>query len=217
MRPAAQKPTASTGPGGEETAPPNRKDLVMTATDVMPAPDVTLAPMPRGGGEQTTTSTTKGDLSAVLATMLGVDVAGIFDQMEWADDEIQKATRRHPRHTEQIDHSFPLLRPNSDLERMNSEMVYRAHCSELLDRVAAGEDTRPGTAAEVCCAMLDTSLRTPITSEATGLYMRMWLAAGFPDIADVGEASRHHEALEPSRIDAAEQEARHKLAMPDRR
>jgi hypothetical protein len=149
--------------------------------------------------------------------MLGVDVAGVFDQIEWAEQEIQAALGRHPQHAEQIDRSFPLLCPNSGLERMNSEMVYRAHCREILDRVAVGGDTRRGTAAEVCCAMLETSLRTPITSEAAGLYMRMWLAAGFPDVADVGEASRHHEALEPSRIDAAEQEARHQLAMPDRR
>jgi hypothetical protein len=100
---------------------------------------------------------------------------------------------------------------------MNGEMVYRAHCREILDRVAAGDDTRPGTAAEVCCVMLETSLRTPIRSEAAGLYLRMWHAAGFPSVVDFTEASHHHEALEPSRIDDAEQVARRQLAMPDRR
>lgn len=184
----------------------------MTATDIMPSSALALAPLP--AGEPTTAS---AGLSSALSSLLGVDVAGIFDQMDWAEQEIQAAMRRHPQHADAINDSFGLLLPNSGLERMSSERVYRAHCREILDRVAAGEDTRLGTAAEVCCVLLKTSLRTPIRSEAMGLYLRMWFAAAFPDVADLAEASQHHEALESGRIDEAEQEARMKLAVPDRR
>ncbi len=103
------------------------------------------------------------------------------------------------------------------MKRMESERVYRSHCREILDRVAAGTDTRPGTAAEVCCAMLSISLLAPLTSAATGLYMRMWLTAGFPEFDEITESSRHHEALEKSLIDDYERFARRKLAVAGRR
>lgn len=150
-----------------------------------------------------------GDIFTVLAKAFG--------HMDWAEEEIEAARARHPRHADRLWHSFSLLVPQAGLERMASEFVYRSHCRELLDRVAAGEDTRPGTAAEVCCAMRNTSLLAPFTSAAAGLYMRMWQAARFPDFPGFAEASRHHEALERSLIDDHEQFARRRLAVPDRR
>ena len=186
----------------------------MTSTDLAPRPATDPAETP----------TLPADMLAAAESLLGGDFAGIFAVMasafelvEWAEEEIETARARHPQHADRIHHSFLLLRPNTGLDRMKSEMVYRSHCRELLDRVAAGEDTRPGTAAEVCCAMLNTSLLAPLTSAATGLYMRMWHAAGLPEVDGFTEASRHHEALEKPTIDDHEQFARRTLAMTDRR
>jgi hypothetical protein len=99
---------------------------------------------------------------------------------------------------------------------MEYEPVYRSHCRELLDRVAAGADTRPGTAAEVCCTLHDVSLIAPLRSAATGLYFRMWQAASLPDFPELAPASENQEVLEGSRIDDHESETRRKLADPTR-
>jgi len=194
----------------------------MTTTDSVSSAAADLAKLP--GVELNTTPTRRADLLTAAGDLLGDDFAGIFavmtsvfERMEWAEQEIEAAQARHPQHADRIWHSFSLLLPNPDLERMESEMVYRSHCREILDRVAAGGDTRPGTAAEVCCAMLATSLLSPLTSAATGLYMRMWHAAGFPDLDEFTEASRHHEALKHSLIDDHERFARRKLSATDRR
>jgi hypothetical protein len=150
----------------------------------------------------------------VDAFMDSLGLAGIFERMDIAEEEIATARQRHPAASDQLYHSFRLLTPTHD--RMEYEPVYRAHCRELLDRVAAGADTRPGTAAEVCCALHDVSLATPLRSSATGLYFRMWLAAGFPTFPELVTSSNHHEGLEGSRIDDHEQETRRRLADPTR-
>jgi hypothetical protein len=137
--------------------------------------------------------------------------------MRWAEDEIEEARARHPRHTDRIYHSFVLLSPNLSLESMGTEFVYRSHCRELLDRVAAGADTRPATAAEICCLMATASQRAPLTSAAAGLYMRMWRAADFPALPAFTEAGYHHEALEKTLIDDLEQLTRRKIAVAERR
>lgn len=169
-------------------------------------------------------ATTAADLDALLAHLDNVlggrffrDLAPSFKQWDWAAEEIQNAQKRHPQHADLLFHAFILLQPNDELDRMRFELVYRAHCRELLDRVAAGEDTRPGTAAEICCALLETSQLAPLKSAAAGLYMRMWQAAGLPEIPDLPEASHHYEALEKSTIDDHERFARRKLTVADRR
>ncbi|KOV84805.1 hypothetical protein ADL03_15185 [Nocardia sp. NRRL S-836] len=140
-----------------------------------------------------------------------------FERIGLAEQEIAAAQVRHPRHADRIWHSFSLLQPDPGLERMNSEMVYRSHCREILDRVAAGEDTRPGTAAEGCCALRNTSLVAPLTSAGAGLYLRLWDAAGFPEIEGFAEARSHYEAFKKPIMDDHEQFLRNKLTMPDRR
>lgn len=160
---------------------------------------------------------TRGELATIVGDLLGDagSLNGLFAQMEWAEQEIDDACRRHPQHPDRLYHSFSLLTPTQ--ERMSTEFVFRSHCAELLDRLAAGEDTRPGTAAEICCAMAEVSLATPLRSSAAGLYMRMWRAARFPDLEEFAESSRRHEALERSTIDEHEQFARRRLAVADRR
>lgn len=194
----------------------------MTTTDLAPrfAAELTASP----NTEPDTTTAASADVITAASKLLGEDAGGIFEvmagafeRMEWGEQEIAAAQARHPQHADRIWHSFCLLVPNAGLERMSYERVYRAHCREILDRVAAGEDTRPGTAAEVCCVMLNSSLLAPLTSAATGLYMRMYQAADLPQFDELAESSRHHEALEKSLIDDHERFTRRKLAMDDRR
>ncbi|MFC8532065.1 hypothetical protein [Nocardia sp. NPDC057227] len=151
---------------------------------------------------------------AVLDELFAGALGGIFERMEWAEEEIVAARARNPRRADRIHHSFCLL--NSHHDRMATEFVYRSHCRELLDRVATDQDTRPATAAEICCAMLQISLFSPLRSSAASLYFRMWQAAGFPEIPEITAASSNHEALEKDRIDDHEHFARRKLAVLDR-
>ncbi|SFQ74560.1 hypothetical protein SAMN05421810_11812 [Amycolatopsis arida] len=139
---------------------------------------------------------------------------GVFQQIDWAEDEIRRAMRRHPSERDLLYHSFPLLVATHKL--MATEFVYRSHCRELLERLVNDADTRPDTAAEVCCLCRDVSLRAPLRSPAAGLYFRMW-AAAFPGKPLDDDSRQHHEALEGSTIDDLEAIARRKLAVKNRK
>jgi hypothetical protein len=152
-------------------------------------------------------------ISDILQGAIG-DLAGLFGQMEWAEDEIARGVRRHPADADTLYHSFSLLTPSHEL--MATEFVYRGHCRELLvERVVVGADTRPGTAAEICCVSCEASQAVPLTSPAAGLYLRMW-AAAFPDKQMFVESQQAHEVLERSTIDDIEATMRRKLAVKDR-
>lgn len=107
----------------------------------------------------TLTVTPQADPLASLLSDITNAVGTTEDQWTWAEDEIVQVTRRHPHVADDLFHRFSLLQPTS--HRMATQFVYRSHCRELLDRVANGNDTRPGTAAEVCLALLEVSLITP--------------------------------------------------------
>jgi hypothetical protein len=142
-------------------------------------------------------------------------LSGLFEQIEQAENEIQRAIRRHPESADLLYHSFRLLTPGHEL--MRTEFVYRSHCAELLERVVAGQDTRPGTAAEICIACCEASQLAPLTSTAAGLYARMWGQA-FPGHGQQWDtAAGHYEALSGPQIDDLEAWARRKLAIGDRR
>ena len=153
------------------------------------------------------TDTTSAVITS-LVTDLQHELQPLFAAMAWADEEIEAAQHRHPAATDLIGDSFVLLRPTQPL--MRTEAVYRAHCRELIDRVAGGEDTRPGTAAECCAALSEASLRAPLRSSAVGLYARMWRAAGLPPTA-LTDVSDHYEALDGSLIDSHETWLRRRL------
>lgn len=137
----------------------------------------------------------------------------ILETMEWAEEEIESARNSHPDIADTLHHSFSLLVPSSEL--MSTEFVYRSHAAELLERVAAGGDTRLATASEVCCVLCTVSQVAPLSSAASGLYCRMW-AMAFPDKPMFWESGTHHEALEGSRIDGLETIARRKASVADR-
>jgi hypothetical protein len=154
--------------------------------------------------------TTVEDLVQEVSSQLGP----IFEQMEWAEDEIAQAQRRHPARADLLWTTFRLLVPTQDL--MRTEFVYRSHCRELLERVARGKDTRPGTSAELGIVCCHTSLLAPLTTAGSGLYLRVW-AKAFPDrpvLDDRGEQLEHYEALKGSVIDEHEAVMRRKLSQP---
>lgn len=129
--------------------------------------------------------------------------------MEWAEEEIEAAYGRHPESAaNRLHRSFLLLRPVFEL--MSTEFVYRSHCREILDRVAVGKDTRPGTAAECCIALSAVSMVVPLNTSAAGLYARMWKLADLP-AADLTDLADHYEALEGAQIDDLESMLRNKL------
>ncbi|MFG1774785.1 hypothetical protein ACGFIX_34860 [Nocardia salmonicida] len=135
--------------------------------------------------------------------------------MDWADDEIAQAQRRHPDITDVLYHSFSLLTATHD--RMSTEFIYRPHARELTERVAAGTSTKPGTSVEVALSLMQASLVTPLNTTAFGLYLRMWRCADLPSLGGpIQDLDDHYEAIAASSIDDLESVARHKLSVPDR-
>jgi len=146
------------------------------------------------------------------------ELQGAFATIDWAEDEITRAIRRHPGHADVLYHAFGLIRPRDIGPGMSSELVYRSHAGELLDRVATAADTRPATAAELCLVCCEASLRAPMHGAAAGLYFRIWLQA-FPNNPITPEQASeqvHYEKLYDSRIDDLERALRHKAADPSR-
>ena len=148
------------------------------------------------------------DLLGVIAEVEQV-VDAIGDAVGWAVEEIAAAASRHPDAAAAIEDSFPLLRPTHPL--LCSEAVFRAHCVELLDRVAHGADTRPGTAVECCVVLSTVSLEVPLPTYAVGLYARMWRQAGLP-ANELADAGTHYEAIAGSQIDDFEADLRQRLS-----
>ncbi|MCA1196247.1 hypothetical protein [Saccharopolyspora sp. 6V] len=156
--------------------------------------------------------TSNSSISAAFGD-IGREIIGAFEALGWAEDEIDAARTRHPDAADTLWHSFALLPPRQEL--MSTEFVYRSHAVEILERVVAGQDTRPATAAEVCCVLAQASQVTPLASVASGLYCRMWRRA-FPDQPLFWESHDAHEALEGARIDELDTITRRKAGNPER-
>ena len=101
------------------------------------------------------------------------DLGNILSIMVISEDEIIKARARHPGHSGEIWRSFNLLCPSVHV-RDAPEPIYRAHCAEILDRVAQGLDTTLGTRAEVMMGLSATSLKAPLTHTAAVLYAQLF-------------------------------------------
>lgn len=126
----------------------------------------------------------------------------------WAYEEIAAASARHPSAADALAGSLPLLRPTHPL--LGTEDLFRAHCVELLDRVARGSDTTFGTAAECCVVLSKVSLEVPLPTHAVGLYSRMWRQAGLrPD--ELAATGTHYEAIVGTQIDDLEADIRRRL------
>lgn len=155
---------------------------------------------------------------ADLFAQISDECNSLFLAMDWADEEIAKAARRHPGSADVLYHAFSVLTPRHVGPGMDTEFVYRGHVRELLDRVAAGADLRPATAAEICLAFSEISQVAPMHGAGAGLYFRMWLAAfpGHPAAPDQVDNQIHYEHMHGPQIDDLEQMMRRKVADPQR-
>ncbi|ALG06330.1 hypothetical protein [Kibdelosporangium phytohabitans] len=131
-----------------------------------------------------------------------------------AEEEIAKAMARHPASKDRIWHSFGLL-TDSPHVTVRPERLFRAHCREILDRVAQDDDTRPGTNAEILTLLHQISVTVPLTIEPYSLFIRLWPST-MPEHQDLVSDIDHREALFGSELDDLEAKARAKLADPDR-
>jgi hypothetical protein len=159
------------------------------------------------------TTTTDQTVADIVAEITG-DLADVFELMNVAEEEIERAAKLHPDAADTLWHSFSLLRPPPGaLMEQVAPFVARGYFRELLERVATGQDTRPGTAAEGCLVLRDVSLSTPLNTPAAGLYHRLWRLA-FGSMPEVWQmpGGEHYEALESSLIDEFEAELRRALA-----
>jgi hypothetical protein len=157
------------------------------------------------------------DLAELLANTSS-SMTAILGKVELAEDEITAAAARHPAEADLLFHAFSLLSPALAVEddRMSTDFVQQAHCRELLERVAAGEDTRPGTDAEVIVICMRMSLIAPLNTPGATLYMRLW-ARTFPQHVVVDDSDlAHWEHVGGSGADDLEREIRRKLAQPGR-
>lgn len=149
--------------------------------------------------------------AALFDDVLGL-IDSVLDRCMWAEDEIEAAQRRHgERDRGPLWNSFRLLKPTH--ERAWPELVYRAHCRELLDRVAAGVDTRPATDAEKISVLSAASQTAPLNSGAETLYLRIGsrLFPGiFESIGDVLDVQAY-EKVHGSRADDYEAQLVRKL------
>lgn len=114
----------------------------------------------------------KTDLVAALGSQVGSTVTLAFAAMSIAE-EVLAEFQPEPRD------AFAVLWPTPVL--LGRPPLYRAHARELVRRCRDGEDTRPGTAAEVLGALVETSLRAPLQGWAVGFYEWLWRLAEIPD------------------------------------
>ena len=116
----------------------------------------------------------------------------VFSRMEIAEQEISVAIEgcTDSSLARRLNASFRHLLPTTPLSQVGEE-VYRSHVREILERVAADEDLRPGTKAEVLSVLAEASLRSPLTDDAFLLYCKL-----FRDVVSSTDGTRHRSPLE---------------------
>lgn len=145
-----------------------------------------------------------------LGAHLGSTIAHAFRCMEIAEEEIAAAKVRFPLVASQLHDGFRELCPPVVL-REAGERLYRAHCREMLARIAGGTPVGPATTAEILAVLQAMSLAAPLERAATALYWERF-AETFP--ADAARL-RSETAPWPPRPDRAkklEGELRRQLA-----
>lgn len=108
-----------------------------------------------------------------MAPVLGDNVIGIFKLMGVSEEEIDAAIKDYPEYREKIHDSFCLCCPRMELFATRSPELYRHHVRELIARHLAGEDTRPGTKAEILAALSETSFASTLIESAHLLMERL--------------------------------------------
>lgn len=134
---------------------------------------------------------------------LAPTVRTVFQHMEIAEEEIQKAQEIYPHKADEIWNSFKYLRPSPILEP-HTPHLYRAHVRELITRIAQADgdlrknDLEAATDAELCCLFCVVSQAFPLQSDAVVAYQRVFKRV-FPDLTCLGEFAKSE--IYPGRTD----------------
>ena len=125
------------------------------------------------------TTKPRGTLESQLEELLGSStmgvISGAFRRMEIAEDEIAAAKTRWPLQAHGLHQAFRILVPSSLIQELSDD-VYRSHCRQLLERVAAGASERDldaPTRAELCGAFAALSLAAPLSHDYTAAYRQV--------------------------------------------
>ncbi|MEV6071978.1 hypothetical protein AB0L82_36020 [Nocardia sp. NPDC052001] len=137
------------------------------------------------------------------------------DYYDLAAQEVAAARDRHPEQDQPLQDALRLLRPTHP--GMCSAPLFRAHCREMLERVATGSDTQLGTGVEIMLAIWRSHIQ-PVDVTAAGLFLRLWHAAELPEIDVPAPAAtrQDYEARHASAIDELDSAARADLTQPGR-
>lgn len=101
-------------------------------------------------------------LRKTLAGTAAAPVLAVLDCLDIAGELLEEA---FPQRSEEPKGLFMLLQPPASMQG-KAAALYRAHAAELVRRAKAGGDLRFATRAEVLVALLATSLKAPLRSEA---------------------------------------------------
>lgn len=138
-------------------------------------------------------------LRQALAGTPAAPVLAVFDCIDIAGELLEEA---FPQRSEEPKGLFMLLQPPASMQG-KAVALYRAHAAELVRRAKGGGDLRLATRAEVLVALLATSLKAPLRSEAQACAETLF-AEVFPGVvppqareawtgqveADIAEAQR---------------------------
>ncbi len=102
---------------------------------------------------------------------------------------------------------FMLMTPGEVFSN-HPTLLLRPHFEELCKRYKAGEDTRPGTKAEVLAGLLGASLRSPLTNTANALINKLGVEVLGQDFE-----IPHHEGY-PGQVDEAFRDCQRILSQP---
>jgi len=138
----------------------------------------------------------------------------IFERIAIAEGQISAAKERDPANAERYDASFMLLVPT---DTILSDRLYTHHCREILGRVAVGEDTRPGTNAEVLGALSMATNIAPPGRTLSLAYARLFeeIMPEHGELADTLTDSVGKEHY-PGDVDELIETTRRKLSVADR-
>ena len=116
-------------------------------------------------------------LRNALAGTPAAPVLAVFDCIDIAGELLEEA---FPGRVGEPKGLFLHLQPPASMQG-KAVALYRAHAAELVRRAKGGGDLRPATRAEVLVALLATSLRAPLRSEAQACVETLF-AEVFPGV-----------------------------------
>lgn len=111
----------------------------------------------------------------------GGPIKQAFHLMGIAEEEIAAGQRRHPSKAKEIHKAaFMAVQPYHKEFWRAPDNVYRAHCREIIDRVAAGAKLEIATDAEILYGLYSACQKAPPGDHFSLLYQRLFIKI-FPD------------------------------------